>query len=341
MDKGLQDPSSQLVYGKFEKPVAESKYIVRVKSKVLNWRNFLYFAGVDVDLPGARAERRRRRHAISRTTTSSCCRAPARTASTKRTSTRATVVYDPPPQRLLGRESIGATSGSTTSTRSARPSSATRTSRSKCSRRATSTTTTSTSRASGSRSSNFDRVQRGLIQKRKIFNDNPSGIRASRSTRASRRSTTSASARRSRLLLNRELLIEKLFFNEYVPHEFVLRGGIYENPNNPKNAYDPQRALKLLAEAGWNARDARDGSSRTASRSTIELLYCDKGIRAVAHDLSGGSAQGRHRPEPAARDARNALQARHGAQLRPRVASAGAGCCFRTPRRRSARRSPT
>jgi microcin C transport system substrate-binding protein len=62
MDKTLQEPMSQLVYGKFEKPVAESKYIVSVKSKVLNWRNFLYFsasmpilpAHVIKDLGGAR-----------------------------------------------------------------------------------------------------------------------------------------------------------------------------------------------------------------------------------------------------------------------------------------------
>ena len=34
MDKGLQDPdATRLTFGKFEKPVAESKYIVRVKSK--------------------------------------------------------------------------------------------------------------------------------------------------------------------------------------------------------------------------------------------------------------------------------------------------------------------
>ena len=43
-DRGLQDPAQFVVWDKFEKPVAESKYIVRVKSKVLNWRNFLYFA---------------------------------------------------------------------------------------------------------------------------------------------------------------------------------------------------------------------------------------------------------------------------------------------------------
>src|SRR6185436_17354489 len=38
MDKGLQSPSNQLVFGKFDRPVAESKYIVRVHSKQLNWR---------------------------------------------------------------------------------------------------------------------------------------------------------------------------------------------------------------------------------------------------------------------------------------------------------------
>src|SRR4029079_2732423 len=46
MDKGLQDPSSQMTFGKLEKPVAESKYIVSVKAKQLNWRNFLYFSGM-------------------------------------------------------------------------------------------------------------------------------------------------------------------------------------------------------------------------------------------------------------------------------------------------------
>ena len=45
VDKGLQDPMNELVYASSSKPVAESKYIVRVKSKELNWRNFLYFCG--------------------------------------------------------------------------------------------------------------------------------------------------------------------------------------------------------------------------------------------------------------------------------------------------------
>ena len=38
----------QLTFGKLERPVAESKYIVRVKAKELNWRNFLYFSGMPI-----------------------------------------------------------------------------------------------------------------------------------------------------------------------------------------------------------------------------------------------------------------------------------------------------
>ena len=45
-DKGLQDPAILTQYMKFEKPIAESKYIVRVKAKSLNWQNFLAFSGL-------------------------------------------------------------------------------------------------------------------------------------------------------------------------------------------------------------------------------------------------------------------------------------------------------
>ena len=44
MDETILEPSSQLVYEKYERPTAESKYIVSVTSKSLNWRNLLYFS---------------------------------------------------------------------------------------------------------------------------------------------------------------------------------------------------------------------------------------------------------------------------------------------------------
>ena len=44
MDETVLFPSHQITFGKFERPVAESKYIVSVKAKSVNWRNFLYFS---------------------------------------------------------------------------------------------------------------------------------------------------------------------------------------------------------------------------------------------------------------------------------------------------------
>src|SRR5262245_5300312 len=53
MQKSMQNPSTQMTYSKFERPVAESKYIVSVKAKALNWRNFLYFSSDLKILPAA------------------------------------------------------------------------------------------------------------------------------------------------------------------------------------------------------------------------------------------------------------------------------------------------
>ena len=44
VDEGHGDPNVYTYWrDKFERPVAESKYIVTVKAKTLNWRNLLYF----------------------------------------------------------------------------------------------------------------------------------------------------------------------------------------------------------------------------------------------------------------------------------------------------------
>jgi len=59
--------------------------------------------------------------------------------------------------------------------------------------------------------------------------------------------------------------------NTYFP------GGVYTNPNNPKNEYNPQEALKLLADAGWTSRDAQGRLVRNGQPFVVEYLYADKG----------------------------------------------------------------
>ena len=47
-DKTVQDPLRNAMYGKYEQPVAESKYIVRVKAKEAGWTALYYFSGMPI-----------------------------------------------------------------------------------------------------------------------------------------------------------------------------------------------------------------------------------------------------------------------------------------------------
>jgi microcin C transport system substrate-binding protein len=123
---------------------------------------------------------------------------------------------------------------------------------------------------------NFDSVRRGLIQKRKIFNNAPQGFSGfAMNTR--RAPFDDIRVRKAlTLLLDRQKLIEKLMFNQYVPLNSYYAGSEYENHNNPKNEYNPQEALKFLAEAGWNSRDAQGRLVKNGQPLDIELLYDNK-----------------------------------------------------------------
>ena len=90
-----------------------------------------------------------------------------------------------------------------------------------------------------------------------IFNDSPSGFSGIAFNTRKEPFSDIRVRKGLTLLQNRDELIKKLFFNEYVPLNSYYAGGIYENKNNPKNLYEQQAALQLLAEAGWKDRDAQ------------------------------------------------------------------------------------
>jgi microcin C transport system substrate-binding protein len=275
MDKGLQSPSSQLVYGKFEKPVAESKYIVSVKSLVQNWRNFLYFSASmqilpahvlkDVDgakyledynfklLPGTGPYSVADTDIVKGNSVTIRRRGNYWAADVRRSvglnnfdEIREIVVRD----QNLAFEMFKKGDLDSYFVNISRE---------------------------WVEELDFDRVQRGLIQKRKIFNDDPSGIQGIAFNTRKEPFSDVRVRRALTLLQNRKLLIERLFFNEYTPQNSYYSGGIYENPGNPKNEYDPQAALALLAEAGWNSRDGQGRLTRNGRPLVLELLYSDKG----------------------------------------------------------------
>jgi len=274
MDKTLQDPSNELTFSKFERPVAESKYIVRVKSKVLNWRNFLYFSGMtifpahvlkNVDgakyladynfklLPGTGPYRvdeadvqKGRSVSIRRRTDYWAANIRRNVGLNNFDEIRETVVRD----RGLTFEQFKKGDLDLYFVNISRE---------------------------WVEELNFDRVKRGLIQKRKIFNDNPSGF-SGIALNTRKEPFSDIRVRKALTLLeDRDELIAKLFFNEYLPLNSFHAGGIYENPNNPKNKYDPQTALQLLAEAGWKDRDAQGRLVKNGKPLTLELIYSDQG----------------------------------------------------------------
>jgi microcin C transport system substrate-binding protein len=123
---------------------------------------------------------------------------------------------------------------------------------------------------------NIPDVERGAIVKRKIFNSYPANTNfLAFNTR--RQPWDDIRIRKAfTLLLNRDQLIKTLFHNEYIPLNSFFPATPYENPNNPKNPYDPQQALKLLADAGWKDRDAQGRLTKGGQPLQIELLYDDK-----------------------------------------------------------------
>ena len=122
----------------------------------------------------------------------------------------------------------------------------------------------------------FERIQRGLIQKRKIFTQEPQGIQALAFNTRSAPFDDIRVRQALNHLFNRQQLIEKLFYNQYLPMNSTFPGSVYENPNNPKNEYNPQRAVELLEEAGWTERDSQGRLIRNGEPFNIELIYASQ-----------------------------------------------------------------
>lgn len=118
----------------------------------------------------------------------------------------------------------------------------------------------------------------GWIQKRKVYTHRPIGV--SGIAFNLRRPPFDDIRVRKAIghLYNREKMMDKLFFNEYEYLDTFYPNSPYENPENPRIRFDPDRAVELLEEAGWlqKNRDAEGWLVKDGKRFELSLNYTQK-----------------------------------------------------------------
>jgi len=120
---------------------------------------------------------------------------------------------------------------------------------------------------------NSDNLERGLIQKRKVYNNTPLAMNGL-AINTRRPPLDDIRVRKAlTLLVDRQKIIEQLYSNEYVPLNTYFPGTEFENPENPKNLYNPQEAFKLLEAAGWKDHDAQGRLMRDGKPLVLQVVH--------------------------------------------------------------------
>jgi microcin C transport system substrate-binding protein len=274
VDKGLQDPARTLVYVNFEPPIAESKYIVSVKAKNVNWLNFLYFssdmfiypAHVLKNVSGADYIRDWNYKLLPGTGPYIVNDQDVNKGNSIRIHRRKDYWAE------NDRRNVGTSNFDEVQQLVVRD----RNLEFERFKKGDLDYYFVQRAQMWVQELNYPNIKRGLNQKRKIFNNNPNGLQGFAMNTRKEPYNDIRVRRALAHLFNRDLMIQKLIFNEYVPMNSMYPGSVYENPSNEKVMYDPQKAIQLLAEAGWKDRDSAGRLVKGGRPLTIELVYADQ-----------------------------------------------------------------
>ena len=129
----------------------------------------------------------------------------------------------------------------------------------------------------------MDTIANGWIQRRKVFTHRPCGVSGIAFNLRKPPFNDIRVRKAIAYLFNREKLMDKLFFNEYDFLDSHYPNSLYENPNNPKIRFDPDKAVELLEEAGWlqSNRDADGWLVKDGQRFEISLNLTSKDLERI------------------------------------------------------------
>ncbi len=77
-------------------------------------------------------------------------------------------------------------------------------------------------------------------------------------------------------LYDRKTMLEKFAYNEYVPLKSYFPGGDGENLENPLADYDPRAAVDLLKQAGWTERGSDGILTKGGQRLSFTVNYASQ-----------------------------------------------------------------
>jgi microcin C transport system substrate-binding protein len=101
-------------------------------------------------------------------------------------------------------------------------------------------------------SDEYHQIKKGLIQRKKYINFLPAGVSGIAFNSLEEPFNDIRVREAFCHLWDVEKLMDKLFFNEYVRKRSYFPRSKYEHPDNPIQDYNPEYALELLNQAGWN-----------------------------------------------------------------------------------------
>ena len=256
-DAGILAPYTNELYSKYEKPVAISKYIVKVKSKVLSWNMFMYFSGMSI-LPKHHLDKVDGASYLLKYNFKMMPGTGPYIVDEKKTKNEAYVTLrrrsdywrrnDP---KKLGENNFDEFKMVVIRDE----------------------TLTKEKFKKGdidfyivpraqwwvnefdTNNKSFDFLNRGLIQKKKVYNFSPKGHGGLAFNMRKAPFDDIRIRKAFAHLWNIKQLNEKLFFNEYVKLNSTWPFSVYENPENKRYEYSPKKANKLLDEAGWSNKN--------------------------------------------------------------------------------------
>jgi len=253
MDETILMPSEQLTFGKFERPIAESKYIVSVKAKAVNWRNFLYFSTMAIhpnhilkDLDGTAFLEE---YAFSMIVGSGPYEIPEDKILNQESYTFVRrddywAAQSPFSKYMYNFDKIKVSVVKDNDALQYE----------KFKKGEQDIFTVSRARR-WVEETDFESTQKGWVKKQRVFSERPAGTSGYFFNMRKWPFDDKWVRYAFCYLYNREKMNKEMYYNEYGYMNSMYAGSMYENPNNNKFPFNPDKAVEMLKVAGYKSRN--------------------------------------------------------------------------------------